>query len=787
MKKVLLYSLMLLSSVSFWSCKEDDSNIAGGENTDRLFRPMFRCDNNTGKGDNDPYNCTVTDYNTAQLFWYLIDDAVAYEIKWASQGNVANGEDAWIETEKANKLLGHVVVSDPKEYHLAIEHLNYQYPYRFAIRALNSFDATGYANFQGKAGVYDILNSGDAAWKNDSRNSLWYGYGGGREWADFLHLDTQKRPGVPFVIQVSDITKTSMHLTLNRSVATGYSADDLKLIRSNFNFMDADETILKIDYLTFTASASTPTATVNPQYVKYDIPEEAWGEDNILELDIEGLSENSCYDIDVWDGDIAIKVDACYNTTMKRTKGTPGEPILIKHVPNATATIGEGTNANTYDISSYNSMQLDDIITDYYTNTLIAENQVYYLEGGKAYHFNGSLDLYKGFTLRTNPEDVAQGKRAKLYMSGMTQTGNEPNTCNFMLGRRPEAGENASITLDIDSIRFMDLDVACPMALNYGDEIEGHGKASGNYFMNMHSTGMGINVTLVEWNNCTFQGFIRGFFRVQGSNDFFVQEMKLIDCEFYNCGYYSNTAGDYAYIWSDLNGKPKCNILKNVEIAGNVFYNTPKRPLITDNNKNVAWDASVRWNIDVHHNTFVNFCTVATNPILYTGYIPGGSVLGFHDNVIIVTKDPADVNRTMKSAGWDARNIQGGDGSGECIFNIYNNWTTANEGFVSNGYPFETNAFNATSNSPGKWYGKWNDAVNYPNAELEVFEDKTLTASELMISPNPTHFINVNPHHLDYHTDNGIDGLYYQQTEKVINSAIYNSGAGAPRLKNGKK
>ena len=766
MKKILLYSLMLLSSVTFWSCKDDDS--AAVEAADRLFRPMFRNDNNTGKGDSDPYNCVVTDLNNAHLYWYTVDGAVGYEIKWAIQNYVANGEDAWIETEQGlngKELAGDTVNTDPLQYDCLIEHLNYQTDYRFAIRALHSYSAT------------------DDSWKTDPKNSLWYGYGNGREWAEYQGLTTGVRYDVPFVIQVSDITKTSMHLTLSRNIAS-YTNDQKEVFRNHFNFIDADQNVLKIDRLTFTASASTPNATVNPTYVNYTIPETAWDENGVIELDIDNLSENSCYNIDVWDNSIKYAVDACFNTTMKRTKGTPNAPILIQHVPNATDTIGD---TNVYDISKYNSMKLDNIIDSYSASNDTPENQVFYLEGGKAYHFTNSLSLYKGFTLRTNPDDVAQGKRATLYMSGMTQTGNAVNTCNFMLGRQPVSGENASITLDIDSIRFMDLDVDCPMATNYGHQMEGVGNASGNYFMNMYSNGMGINVTLLEWNNCSFQGLIRGFFRIQGSNDFYIQHLKLIDCDFYNDGYYSNNAGDYAYIFADHNGRPKSNILQDVEVAGCVFYNNPKRSIITDNNRNLTWDESVRWNIDVHHNTIVNFCTVAANVIMNTRYIPGGSVLGFHDNLIIMTKDAADVLRVMNSAGWDAREVQGGDGTGTCTFNIYNNWTTNDEEYLSNGQPFNSYAFNATSNTPGKWARTW-DAKYYPYGtdELVVHLEEGLRATDLMEDPNPKYFITDNPSHLDYHTDKGIDGLYFKQTDKVFSSEIYKQKIGAARLLNGK-
>ena len=790
MKKILFLSLALLTTLSFYSCKDDDDKGTSGS-SDRLFRPMFRNDNSTGKGSNDPYNTVITDYNTANLYWYTVNDAVGYEIMWTTPvAYVSDGEGAWMETvnnENGKSLEGHVVIADPSRYNLIIKNLNYQSVYRFAIRALNSFDATGYQLWNGEAGVYNVLNSSDAAWKNDPKNSEWHGMGNLREWADYVALETGARTWVPFVIQVSDITKTSMKLTLNRNIST-YKDSEKDMFYQYWNFVDADKTMLKVDYLTFTANASTPDAKLNPQFVKYEIPASAWNEKGIAEITVDGLSENSAYNIDVWDNSISVPVDACYNTTMKRTKGDPAAPILIKHQVWANDTLGtDPATWNIYDISQYQACKIDKVLDNYCSSSITAENQVFYLEGGKTYFVSSNVQVYKGFTIATNPEDLAAGKgRAKFYLSGMTKTGSSVNTCNFMLGRQPVAGENASITLDIDSVRFMDLDVNVPQATNYGHAQEGLGGAVGNYFMNMYSNGMGINVTTLEWRNCSFQGLIRGFFRIQGSNDFYIQHIRLIGCDFYNCGYYAQTGGDYAYIFGDHNGKTKSNILQDVEVAECVFYNNPKRSVVTDNNRNLVWDESVRWHISMHNNTFVNFCTVANNPILNTRYNPGGSVLEFYNNVIINTKDAADVNRVMNSAGWDTRNIQGGDGSGKVTFNIYNNWTTNDVEYLSNGQPFQANAFNATSNAPGKFI-KGGEGI-YPAGtdELTVHLDESLRATDLMISPNPKYFIGETPKGTDYHTDNGIDGLYYQKTPAVLNSAIYNSGAGCQRLINGK-
>jgi hypothetical protein len=259
----------------------------------------------------------------------------------------------------------------------------------------------------------------------------------------------------------------------------------------------------------------------------------------------------------------------------------------------------------------------------------------------------------------------------------------------------------------------------------------------------------------------------------------------MIDCEHYNSGYYDAKLGGYWYIFGDHNGKPKSNILKDVEISGCVFYDCQKGGLLTDNNRNLMWDESVRWNINIHHNTFVNFCTTNKQVIVNTRFNPGGSFLAFHDNVIINTKDEADKNRQFAPGGWDTRNIQGGDGSGKVTFDIYNNWTT-NDPYLTNGQPFVSNAFNATSNAPGKFIKGGEGIYPHGTDELVVHLDETLTATDLMESPNQKYYIGATPKGTDHHTDNGIEGLYYKQTSAVLNSPIYLSGAGASKLRNGK-
>lgn len=460
------------------------------------------------------------------------------------------------------------------------------------------------------------------------------------------------------------------------------------------------------------------------------------------------------------------------------------EPQSVGH----TVTLTETMDGNTYDISQYQSMSLNDILSSYMEDYKTADNKVFLLEGGKTYHISNKIDITKGITIRTNPADAAKGLRARLYIGGLFVPEANLYTGIFMLGRQPEVGENPSDVLDIDSIRFIDLDVSCPLAINYGDAQEGKGDVTVNYFMNKYGNGMGVNVNYMEWKNCTFQNLIRGFFRIQGGSPVKIHEMKLTDCVFYNCGYYNTSGFGYSYIHYDCNGNTVANAFENVEISGNVLYDCPMGPLVTDGRRNVIWDENVRWNINVHHNTFVNFNTRSAQSIMNLRSIPGGSTVKFSDNLIVLTKDEADVNRTMTNCGIEVREIQGGDGTGLATFVVNNNYSTSDN--LTNGQVFTGYAMSSTSGwTIGRKYKTFdeNAAVDvsryFPMGRdgLEVTADN-IKATELMVSPNPQHFIDETATGKDHHTDMGIDGLYYQKSDKVLNSFIYKMKVGAPRL-----
>ena len=73
---------------------------------------------------------------------------MAYEVKWAAFSWISSGEQGWIECDTHvddKKLDGNVVISDPKKFDLLLKNCPYSTKYGFAIRALHSFDPSGYS------------------------------------------------------------------------------------------------------------------------------------------------------------------------------------------------------------------------------------------------------------------------------------------------------------------------------------------------------------------------------------------------------------------------------------------------------------------------------------------------------------------------------------------------------------------------------------------------------------------------------------------------------------------
>lgn len=728
MKNKILYTLLALFCVSVYSCKDDD--VAPNEDgtvPDREFMTMFRKDHNTGKGDDEPYASKVVDLNDIELRWYGVNDCAGYEIKMALQPNVSSGLAA--DWENPNYILMDTIVG-PDVLDLKIENLEYSTSYRFAIRTLSI--------------------------KGEGYHSKWYGYGDGRHWADWFGLDTEVRYATPDLIVIDNITKESFRLNIDR-VASGQIYDP------NEFEVDADGNFV-VHIVSVAPSPTNPNAQVPERWKNYTVSEEDFTRGYI---DIDGLDMNSVYVVNAENLNNPIHVDAIYNTCTVRTDGEPGDPLFLEHNVDPNDTIPGAVK--------YQAMCLDKILIDYTADASLTEGTIFELEGGKVYYFANNPTLCKGVTIRTRQSDLDAGKgNAKIYLNGMSE--NPDGTavsCNFMFGRQPQSGE-ADAPINVKSVIFEDIDFDSPLATNYGD-----GKATGNYFANMYSNGMAVTFNSFEVRRCTFQRMIRGFIRVQGSKRKVFEQMIVEDCIFYNSGYYDNNGAGYAWIAGD--GKdPKSNIFRDMVFRNNTFYDSPRTALFTDNNKTLAWPASVQYKITLENNTFVNFSTRSSGRYIFSlRMLPGGSQIVAKKNLFIQTRATGD-ERNMNFNGMDIRSLEG-TGPKEITFDIADNYAVSydtskqkDDGIFTGG------AFSAKKNSAGAFLDFTPGVIKGADQLIVKVGSTPLSPTDLMVDPNPPYKDGDKDMH-EITTEQLMRGLKFNKTDKVLNHEIYKLGVGAPR------
>lgn len=729
MKKKLLYCMTALLALGFASCKEDMDSLRPAnpaEDFDRMPMTMFRLEENTGVS-NDIYGTRVIteELNTVELAWYGVEGAAGYEIKFGLQPGLSSGLDSdwndeshlyqW-EDGKYSKIV------PPDQLTLRIKNLEYGTDYRFAIRVLHP------------DGV-------------EAHHSRWYGYGDGRQWADQCGLTTEDRYSTPGVMNVTNISpdKDAFTVVINRNVqpavesfAGGTDATKceqyFKEFKDNFELVedgtqnDYKTAKFKVTHLQVVPSSETPNATVDPKFNNYVLSEEDFV-DGVANIRVTGLMENAIYLVNVVNSDIPVAVDSRYNTIRKPVYGDPGPAITIPHKVRATDSIpGE---------VKYQACCLDEVIGSFATDITLAEGQTFYLQGDKAYFFYANPTLSKGFTLETHPDDVAAGKRAKVYMGGIgvglnsdgTQTATIA-TCNFMFGKQKGAGE-ADCPIEVGSVIFRNIDFDCPEALNYGD-----GNASGNYFANMYSNGMEVSFKSFEVYNCTFQRMIRGFFRVQGSKDKTFEKIVIDGNLFYNCGYYDNNGRGYAWFAGD-GGRVASNIYKDFSWTNNTMYDCPRTAMISDNDKNIEYTDDVKWNVRIEDNTFINFSTRSTGRNFFqTRYVPGGSYYSFQRNLIVLAKADGD-QRALNQGGADIREVKG---NGQFSFDVKDNYSLGcdaahlvDDGIMNNAlFSTTKNSFGATTWTPGNLGSKDDLKIK------AVVENGTaLKATDVFTNPNP--------------------------------------------------
>ena len=768
------------------SCSDDDDTSLG-TNTDREFMTMFITDNTRGQGTDYPYNCGLDgNYphgNTIHLYWYGVNDCAGYQIQMALQPKVSGGSEAWESIQGTSDLLLDTIVG-PDVLQLLIKDLQYSTDYRFAIRTLSTKDDN----------VTDF-----------SHASNWYGHGNGRQWQEYLGIATSDRYATPTVIYVNqaETTEETLHVYMNTNISqVGATAEDSASYYENFNIDENGNFMYK--YLRVQASPNNPNASVGEKWAYYEITDEDRERGYIV---VDGLQANSVYVIDVIDPTVATEVDAKYNTVTARTDGQPGDPILLKHDEMISTYNSQNVSEENAYLRSevfaladeYDAAPISPVLLDFISNSDYAEGQIFYLEGGKTYYIDGNDITCKGFVLATNPEDVAEGKRAKVLCglgkhskmySGTNGEQWQGSYTMFMFGRQPESGEGGEIYMK--KLAFYDIDFDNPTALNYGDNQAGVGTIAGNYFFNMYSSGMAVTLDSLVIENCTFQRCVRGFIREQGVNYKIWNHVLIKNNLFLDCGYYNQGAGGYCWIAGSGNSATS-NLYKDMQVIENTFYDSPF-PAFFNETKQSGW-TSGSWNITFSNNTLINFNTRGAGYIFNMRYLPDGSVFNVKNNLIIVCKQSGD-QRVLNSYGADIRNTMTlSDGSaGHVTLNFENNWSTDND--LTNGSVFSASAWNSTSNNFGKLVKDGNATLN---GTLEVSVGD-ISATDLMYSPCPpciaTTASSQNMHRADvldgsdtdrmiYRVDNTAPqykvNLYFKNTD----NDIYKNNAGAARWRNG--
>ena len=792
MKKIFNSMLLFLvagTSMLTVSCTDDD-NTSSGQSTDRAFMTMFINRYTNGKNSTDyPYNCALDgNYphgNTIHLYWFGVSNCAGYQIQMAIQNKVSGGASAWAAVQGTNDLLLDTIVG-PDQLDMIIPDLQYSTDYRFAIRTLSTQDK----NIKGDESTF-------------AHAANWYGHGGGRQWSEYQGVTTSDRYPTPYAVYVDQplTTETTMRVMLNTNLSNFEldpdNEDDMEKLESyleNFN-IDEDGN-LGYKYLTVVPSPSNPNSTVNSKWTHYEITQEDRDRGYI---DIDGLTANSVYVIDVIDPTVAVAVDAKYNTCTARSDGKPGEPILLSYdelyAQAETLPLADDNDGlNRKDVfalatEKYQAAPITPTLYDFISNVNYAEGQEFLLEGGKVYYMDGNDVTSKGFTLRTRPEDVEKGLRAKV-ICGIGKHSRYDQATNgeqwqgpysmFIFGRSPEAGEGGYIYMK--KLAFYDIDFDNPEALNYGDQAASAGTAAGNYFFNMFSNGMAVELDSLVIENCSFKRVVRGFLREQGPNYKKFNHVVIKNNQFFDCGYYNQNAGGYCWIAGSGN-HAETNFYRDMKVTENTFYDSPFPAFFSEESAQDKWIEP--WNITFSNNTLINFNTRANGAIIKMRNLPNGSVYNVKNNLFVLTKQDGDM-RDLQMWGADIRNTQTlSDGtSGHVTLNFENNWSTSDN--LTNGSIFSANAWTSTSNNFGKLIKDGNATLN-GTLEVNVAD---ISSTDLMISPCPPHkAITTNDRNM--HRADALDGTATTQYNvnlyfKNKDNDIYKNKAGAARWREGR-
>ena len=752
MKKLLLYSFALLATFATFSCTDKDE-ASYEASSDRLMTPVFRTNRTISKGGSDPFLCQVVGRNAMQLYWSQVKGAKGYQIKASYEQSIANSPENW---DDQTLLALDTILLGEEQDQLFLEDLMFSKTYRFAIRALSD--------------------------RGEEHNSNWFGTGNLHQWTDMVYYDMLDKYRVPSIIaQKANITKESFDLVLDRSYDKSgerkYTADELEEMSEFFNTTtDASgNKVWRADRLVIEPASSNPDAKVPAeyQYPGLKLENSMFGADGIAMINVAGLDSNSVYNMYTYDELVfqekakkGLDKQKCLNYAQQnlditvRTKGDPGEPIVIEPAPQDTMMYESDGSMLSINLP-LKATSIQPLIEKFMDSNEYAENKVFYLRGGENYFVRGGLQVYKGFKLATHPDDIAAGKgRAKVFLyypqvldiSG----GSSPSPAFFMLSRNPIGSENPMITIDIDKFVLEDLDFTIPYVRNIGD---GSKVVTNSYFMNMYSKGMGSTVEEISLKNCSFQGIVGGFYRVQANYGVRIKNFIIDNVDFYNGGYYSTSGRRYNWFHANPEANVNINIWENFVMKNCTIYDNPLGYMFNHNKQqSIEWPASLHYNITLENNTFINLntCNAGNSMIFNTRWIPGGSTFTVKRNLFVLTRDDNDTERTMVQAGCDIRTI---NGSGTVTLDFEDNYSTNDN--LTNGQIWSntSSAFDYTQkNTFGSLAKNYDVTWGKAGAEGLTVKVADISAKDLMVQPNPPHKLDPsNPNHYD-HVCDGIDG-----------------------------
>ena len=742
MKKLLLYSFALLATFATFSCTDKDE-ASYEASSDRLMTPVFRTNRTISKGGSDPFLCQVVGRNAMQLYWSQVKGAKGYQIKASYEQSIANSPENW---DDQTLLALDTILLGEEQDQLFLEDLMFSKTYRFAIRALSD--------------------------RGEEHNSNWFGTGNLHQWTDMVYYDMLDKYRVPSIIaQKANITKESFDLVLDRSYDKSgerkYTADELEEMSEFFNTTtDASgNKVWRADRLVIEPASSNPDAKVPAeyQYPGLKLENSMFGADGIAMINVAGLDSNSVYNMYTYDELVfqekakkGLDKQKCLNYAQQnlditvRTKGDPGEPIVIEPAPQDTMMYESDGSMLSINLP-LKATSIQPLIEKFMDSNEYAENKVFYLRGGENYFVRGGLQVYKGFKLATHPDDIAAGKgRAKVFLyypqvldiSG----GSSPSPAFFMLSRNPIGSENPMITIDIDKFVLEDLDFTIPYVRNIGD---GSKVVTNSYFMNMYSKGMGSTVEEISLKNCSFQGIVGGFYRVQANYGVRIK----------NFIYYSTSGRRYNWFHANPEANVNINIWENFVMKNCTIYDNPLGYMFNHNKQQtIEWPADLHYNITLENNTFINLntCNAGNSMIFNTRWIPGGSTFTVKRNLFVLTRDDNDTERTMVQAGCDIRTI---NGSGTVTLDFEDNYSTNDN--LTNGQIWSntSSAFDYTQkNTFGSLAKNYDVTWGKAGAEGLTVKVADISAKDLMVQPNPPHKLDPsNPNHYD-HVCDGIDG-----------------------------